>query len=472
MSKKIQKPNKEEMIALLRAKQFLDHAKVHASEYSDFNTMIAIHNLDNANEYILRIIIKHLNMEEEIGRTINTCELSGLIGEIERFAKDNKLPQLPLTKEIKCIREMRNLVQHAMVNPNSDLQIYVKYSFDFFNKILERYFGIDKDILNYTLLIKNKSIAKLLNKSEKLLEEKKYLESIVYSRNAFEYTVFIYTKSILKNYYDAAALNEVKKKFEFYSYYVESNEQNMILNNLGVDIIKYYHFKEYINCIPKEYCSDWNGNVVLQRSWNKDDADFCLNFVSESVINIQDNEYKPIQDIPNEYKNCYAITKFNYLDITNRFSENNCSYFSNDKFGYSFYIVGKSKFIKMKKILSKEIICKTEIEMNGKKVISNISQFIKVYSKYIKFVSNEPAIWEVYLDFEYVPFTRRDSNTSNYILNIDEISNNDSLKKRDRDIILSYLPLDSVEKAFELKSKLKDYYNLNVNSLLLINKLK
>ena len=88
------KPEGDIMKMLIRANQFLEHAKTHAQSGSDFDIMIAIHNLDNAIEYMLRILIRHLEIEEATGKTIVTCELAQLIGEVEKFLRDNSAPQL------------------------------------------------------------------------------------------------------------------------------------------------------------------------------------------------------------------------------------------------------------------------------------------------------------------------------------------------------------------------------------------
>ena len=63
-------PNEEVMRMLIRANQFLNHAKEHALSNTEFDVMIAIHNLDNALEYILRILIKHFDIESVAGKSI------------------------------------------------------------------------------------------------------------------------------------------------------------------------------------------------------------------------------------------------------------------------------------------------------------------------------------------------------------------------------------------------------------------
>lgn len=107
------KPEGDIMKMLIRANQFLEHAKTHAQSGSDFDIMIAIHNLDNAIEYMLRILIRHLEIEEATEKTIVTCELAQLIGEVEKFLRDNSAPQLSYVQQLKMIRELRNMVQHT-----------------------------------------------------------------------------------------------------------------------------------------------------------------------------------------------------------------------------------------------------------------------------------------------------------------------------------------------------------------------
>ena len=61
-------PSNEIMGLLIKAKHFFVHASQHAQSENSFDTMIAIHSLDNSIEYLLRIIIKHLEIEERQGK--------------------------------------------------------------------------------------------------------------------------------------------------------------------------------------------------------------------------------------------------------------------------------------------------------------------------------------------------------------------------------------------------------------------
>ena len=60
-------PSPQIMELLIKAKHFYEHATTHARTGTSFDAMIAIHSLDNSIEYLLRILIKHLEIEENTG---------------------------------------------------------------------------------------------------------------------------------------------------------------------------------------------------------------------------------------------------------------------------------------------------------------------------------------------------------------------------------------------------------------------
>jgi ribosomal protein S13 len=83
--------------------------------------MVTIHSLDGIVESLLRIIVQHLDIEAKTGRNLDTTELSGLAGEVNRFLIENFDLTLPYVSEIKQIRQIRNLVQHGMVDAGPDI---------------------------------------------------------------------------------------------------------------------------------------------------------------------------------------------------------------------------------------------------------------------------------------------------------------------------------------------------------------
>ena len=56
------KPDKVTLELLVRARLFLSHAISHSSTNSTIDRMVAIHGLDNTLEFLIRIIIQHLDI--------------------------------------------------------------------------------------------------------------------------------------------------------------------------------------------------------------------------------------------------------------------------------------------------------------------------------------------------------------------------------------------------------------------------
>ena len=140
-------PTPHIMELLIKAKHFLEHAVLHAQTGNAFDSMISIHSLDNSIEYLLRIIIKHLEIEEKTGRTINTAELMGIFSEVDKYLKDNtqlsgKQVRLPFEMEIRQLRVLRNNVQHGLVLPISELRTFIDYGERFFKKVLGKVLGL------------------------------------------------------------------------------------------------------------------------------------------------------------------------------------------------------------------------------------------------------------------------------------------------------------------------------------------
>lgn len=160
-------PSIETMKLLIKAKHFLNHAQQHAYSGNDFDTMISIHSLDNTIEYLLRIIIKHLEIEEKISKTLSTPELMALFSEVDKFLKERATYQgkgvgLPFEAEIRQLRVLRNNVQHGLILPVSELHDFLKYGERFLVKVLEKIFGLTIQQISYSTLVENEGIKIIL----------------------------------------------------------------------------------------------------------------------------------------------------------------------------------------------------------------------------------------------------------------------------------------------------------------------
>lgn len=457
------KPEGDIMKMLIRANQFLEHAKTHAQNGSDFDIMIAIHNLDNAIEYMLRILILHLEIEETTGKTIVTCELAQLIGEVEKFLRDNSAPQLSYVPQLKMIRELRNMVQHAMINPVSEAMTYLNYGEKFFERSLTKYFGLSKAELRFSTLLTNDVLKAKLKCSEEKIDEGKFLEAVVECRDAFDYARFIYTSKFSGRIWNAPAFTEIKASYSNLYKMLDDMNESIKLNSLNINMSKYSHYCEYIRCIPREYQADWSSNTVLQREWNKQDAEFCYLFVANALLDWQTNHMEPIQSIGDGEHAFYFSEKICGVETKEHFTRKCCTYALENQMAELFYVPTKENLEALKAGALKGIVYRESKRWFLENLQIHYTELIQITNYDYRFVMNSPATWEVVIFYEDIPFTKRSLLNDSFIDIDGELG--EELEETTQDIIREYVPLKSVEKAKELLAKLQEINSKHVNEM-------
>lgn len=476
-------PEKETLKMLIRANSFHNHAMQHANLGSEIDVMISIHNLDNAIEYTLRILISHLDIEEVTGKTINSCEIAQLIGEIQRFLNENSNVALSFVQEIKKIRELRNMVQHAIILPVSEVERYLDYGIRFFKRTLEKFFGISYNEIKLSFLVKSEPVRNFLHDAESNIDSGKYLESIVCSRNAFDYARFIYNNDGNHRLRRAPALSELRTSSPKLYSYLQDIDNKISLDMFNIDVNRYLHYMEFIECIPYEYQSDWHWNTELDRPWEKRDAEDCYLFVTDAVLHWELKENKPIQS-PHFTESSTLVRLIKEVcgvDIGAVFVEYGCFYFEEDNKANLFYCNKQSI-----KIL-KEELQKSVITIAFKRYTSDVldihhTNFSQIINHDIRLIMNEPPTWEVIINYRDIPLTMIDHLDTSNTLCIDDYNEStifpDNIIPGLKNSLLAArkkIPLvDSIEKAFEFYNIIKDEMgdqDLNLVSQNLINML-
>ena len=381
-------PTTETLKSLIRANLFINHAKQHALSENEFDTMISIHNLDNAIEYTLRILIRHLQIQERTGRTINSCELAQLIGEIQRFIKDEYNESLSFVQELKMIRDLRNLAQHAMIVPTSEVSTYLSYATSFFERTLEKFFGISTEKLKYSSVIRCNEVKELLNEAENCIDRCKFLEAIVNCRDAFDYANFLYNNDSIQRITRAPAFSELRMKNNKLYQYLLDLDRRVSLDILKTDISQYLHYMEYINCIPFEYQANWVGNTVLMRDWEIKDAEFCYLFVSQSIMQWERNCREPIQEsCVSEEHQVEFVDEICEVSATAVFPSYGCQYLFENEEARLFYC-DKTGFDRLKNCLKKNVVTITEKKLKGSCIQTHTLHYANVVHFDIQLVMN------------------------------------------------------------------------------------
>jgi hypothetical protein len=166
-------PGVDVLKRVVRARQFLEHAKSHAAGATDFDFMIATHGADNAIEFTLKLIADHVRYEEVSGTTLPETELAQIAGALSRFLKDKHGITLPYVQDIKALRQIRNLVQHGNFTPGSEVNRLLTIADRFFSSVCHSIFGLDAAHLRMASIIKDAIIQRHMNNAEDSLNEKR-----------------------------------------------------------------------------------------------------------------------------------------------------------------------------------------------------------------------------------------------------------------------------------------------------------
>lgn len=456
-------PNLHIMELLIKAKHFFEHATIHAQTGNGFDSMIAIHSLDNSIEYLLRIVIKHLEIEEKTGKTINTAELAVLFGEVDKFLKertllDGKAVGLPFEIEIKQLRSLRNNVQHGMILPISELRIFMDIGDRFFKKVLIKVFGLQPQEIAYSTLIENEKIKAHLVSAETQIAEGKFLPAVVACRDAFELGEFLlrpYSHHVAK----MAAIPRIKQDSMELYWYIQSLEQEISILGTNINASDYRLYKRYVDHIPGEYRALKAGYSVMQREWEKRDADFCYAFVSQVLLDWQIKQEKPLYEIDMSHYPVYKRDKrIAGINIPELFPEKTCVYLTDEETNGELMFVEKDAKERLQRV-SPGQICLFENKIVNEKtgaLFREYKEYVIITACEFTLILNDGPLWEYMLYYRIVPFTTTSDMDDQIDINrISEYLPQNDAEEKFKNLISSFGVIDSTEKAFELSNLLK-----------------
>lgn len=464
-------PTPHIMELLIKAKHFLEHATMHSQTGNSFDSMIAIHSLDNLIEYLLRILIKHLEIEEKTGKTINTPELMALFGEVDKFLKEStelngKKVGLPFENEIRQLRVLRNNVQHGLILPISELRVFIDYGERFFKKVLSKVFGLMPQEIAYSTLIENRDIKAHLVTAETKIAEGQFLLAIVACRDAFELGEFLLRQNS-HHYNKMAVLPHLKQESMELYWYIQSLEQEISILGTNINPSDYSLYRRYVDHIPGEYRAIKTGYSVMQREWEKRDADFCYAFVSQTILYWQLTQQKPLYEVDMSnypvHKHDKIITGVSIPEI---YPEKTCFYLTDDSTG-ELILVDKEAKGKLQKIFSSQI-CVFENKIINKKtgaIFSEYKEHVVIDACEFNLILNNGPIWECMLYYRRIPFTTiSDMDEQIDVDHILEYDPQDEIEEKFKSIVIEFGLINTTERAFELNALLNSEEFNSVNA--------
>lgn len=162
---------------LMLAKKLYLHGYQHSFIRDEISRMLAVHNFDNTIELILRILAD-MSRAEYNSYKVGFPTLLKHARSFYKYKSNNKA--LPLEGEIIQLHMLRNTIQHSGSVPDIiTVDRFRDVTEKFLRDIMKNIFNLKYEDLSLALLIRNSKLKKNVKKAEKLLEEKKFEDSIV-----------------------------------------------------------------------------------------------------------------------------------------------------------------------------------------------------------------------------------------------------------------------------------------------------
>ena len=185
-----------------------------------------------------------------------------------------------------------------------------------------------------------------------------------------------------------ALLPYLKKESERLYWYIQSLEQEIAVLGTNINQSDYRLYQRYIDHIPGEYRAEKSGYLIMQREWEKKDADFCYAFVSQIVLYWQITQDKPLYEVDtsNNDRNLRNI-KIAGVCITEHYPEKSCAYVMADNtVGELIFVDNNTKEMLETKLCNR--ICVVE-----NKVIEEL--FMTTNHHYLMFFTNTGRVYRM-----------------------------------------------------------------------------
>ena len=289
---------------LLLAKQLYLHGLDRSYEAGALNKMIAVHNLHNSIEVILRAIFLQYEIRAE--KQLN-IDFESMLNEIDNYQvfKDAGR-RLPYRQEVRNLNQLRNMVQHHAVEPESstmdDWRVFTKR---FLTRTYSEYFALDFDELSSVSLVNDQNLKELLCVASEKMSALEWTAAICFIKIAFGYAAYSVAKSLPTEGFNsssfvtsrfrdedrklARAINSIYKR-------IRKAETFSAMLASGVSLTQLKRFEASSPHLV--FTIDGTPHVQGRGEYTEDECKWSYDFVVNTIINWQLIKLEPI--VPKE----------------------------------------------------------------------------------------------------------------------------------------------------------------------------
>jgi len=149
--------------------------------------MMAVHNFHIGIEIAVKSILLKYEIRNE--KTLN-IDFESMLNEVNKHQEfRDKGLQIPYRQEIRNLNQMRNLVQHHVMEPDqSTMDDWRLFSSRFLTRVFKEYFDVDFEKVNRISFVADSVLRKFLNAALEHVSEEKYYSASCLAAAAFEYS--------------------------------------------------------------------------------------------------------------------------------------------------------------------------------------------------------------------------------------------------------------------------------------------
>lgn len=281
---------------LLLAKQLYLHGLEHSYIKGSLNKMISIHNFHNAIEITLRAIFLQYEIRAEKQLNIEFEVMLKEIDNFDSFKKSGK--RLPYRQELRNLNQLRNMVQHHAVEPEtSTMEDWRVFTKRFLIESFKDYFDKSFDNISSLDLIADDNLRKLIEISGKYLANKDIVQCAINAKVAFEYAIQKILNEVPhknKNYHRLSNFNINQSKEINANIYesIKETKHFLVMLSIGIELSEY---KQIEKLTPKVKLSNNGYPHLTQRNKidSLEDATWIYHFTTNCITHWQSLDLEP-----------------------------------------------------------------------------------------------------------------------------------------------------------------------------------
>lgn len=286
--------NDEMLIKRLALIKYLYSIGLEQSRQIETLASFSILSFHDSIEMFLNLIAEHLGIKTENCRFLEYWD---------------KIPRLTLKESMSKLNTRRVNIKHKGIFPSkSDVEISRVNTTDFFEQNVIIQCGIDFNDISLLSLISYENVRLLLEDAQKALNKSQNetcIEKVAFAfyellntyenskRNIFSNSPFFIGKSL--NFNKSFHREFVDKKMEdFFNNVKESIEEMqkaIKIISFGIDYKRFVKFKTLTPNIIKTMDENRIGSLRFKKKWTKENCQYCIDFVLESSLKLQEFDF-------------------------------------------------------------------------------------------------------------------------------------------------------------------------------------